>query len=98
MLAVPVALADAHVGELVRPGDRVDVMSTPAADPIAGTASRPVASAGSVTVVASAVRVLAVLPRSDDTGTEIVVAADRRTTLRLTASAAQPLAAVAIPP
>jgi pilus assembly protein CpaB len=73
-VAAAVSLPDPHVGDLVRPGDRVDVLSAPAAS-TDGALTHP------ATVVAAGVRVLAVLAdpdaSADGPGTELIIAAGR---------------------
>lgn len=98
-VATPVRL-DADVRDLVRPGDRVDLIAgPPPAQP-----SRPRAGAADASVVASALPVLAVVaPRADDpfggSGTQLVLATDRPTALRIaTLQGSQTFAVVVDPP
>jgi hypothetical protein len=84
--AIPVALDDAHAADLVRAGDRVDLLGTPR--PSDAVTARP-GGIARVTVVATRVLVLAVLRETDTeaaggAGTAIVVAADRATALQIT--------------
>jgi len=70
-VATAVPLADAHAVELVRPGDRVELLSAPRTDDGSAPASR------AAEVVVSGARVLAVLRGDDTTGAELVVAVSR---------------------
>ena len=70
VVAAAVPLADPHATELLRPGDRVELLSTPRADELATP------SPGAVVVLASDARVLAVLT-GGDAGAELVLAVPR---------------------
>ncbi|HEU5267794.1 MAG TPA: SAF domain-containing protein [Jatrophihabitans sp.] len=97
LVAVPVPLADSHARDLLHPGDHVDLLAAPRADDTA-VAGRP-GSIGSVSVAGSHLLVLAVFAASAESGTELVVAADRVTAARITrVGVAQTLAAVGVPP
>ncbi|HET8583909.1 MAG TPA: SAF domain-containing protein [Jatrophihabitans sp.] len=94
-VAVPVPLDDPHAADVVHAGDRVQLLETPRpAD--AGVATP--AAASRVAVVASGALVLAVLPVSGDAGTELVVAADRATAVRITRDRPSQMFAVIVDP
>jgi Flp pilus assembly protein CpaB len=98
LVAVPVPLADSHAGDLLHPGDHVDLLAAPRADDPAAAVGRPVSTA-SVPVAGSHLLVLAVFAASGESGTELVVAADRVTAARITRlGGSQTLAAVGVPP
>ncbi|MEV4006113.1 Flp pilus assembly protein CpaB, partial [Actinomadura sp. NPDC049753] len=90
-VAAPVRLADAGAARLVRPGDRVDVLTVPSEG---ATADGPRPRWGSARVVVSEVPVIAI-PPPDENGPEegalIVLATDRPQAVAL-AGAAAPLA------
>lgn len=69
-VAAAVPLADPHATELLRPGDRVELLSTPRTDELATP------SPGVVDVLARDARVLAVLT-GGDAGAELVLAVSR---------------------
>jgi pilus assembly protein CpaB len=102
--AVPVRLADPEAAALVRPGDRVDVLGATVeqggAEPL--TASRPGTPGGAAqdaAVVASGVRVLAVLRGRDAAdGVLLVVAAPPSAARRLVGAAARQRLTVAVRP
>jgi Flp pilus assembly protein CpaB len=104
MTAVPVTVADPRLGDLVHAGDRVDLLA--AGNLNAGGFQLPTPNEpGGGTPVASAVRVLSVLPvrsgtgSADDGGTELVVATDTVLAERIVRLAgAQAIVAVGIPP
>jgi pilus assembly protein CpaB len=84
-VAIPIALDDAHAADLVRTGDRVELLASPRPSDV--PTNRPADSAR-VTVVATRLLVLAVLRSTDPVapsgmGTEIVVAANRATALEI---------------
>lgn len=96
LVAAAVSLGDPHAADLVRPGDRVDLLEADRpADPLAAApATRP-----AVELLAAGCRVLAVLPASAAADAELVVAVDRNTAVRITRdSATQVFTAVAAPP
>lgn len=89
--AMTVALASAGAADLVKAGDFVDLLIGPAGDGLAGGSG----GASQARVVAEQVRVLAVLTGAGPVGqTELAVAVDQATALRLAAVASQPLLAV----
>jgi pilus assembly protein CpaB len=97
LVAVPVPLADPHAADLLHPGDHVDLLAAPRADGIDIVGPR--GSSGPVTVVGSRLLVLAALPGGTASGTELVVAANRQTAVRITqVSGSQTLAGVGVPP
>jgi Flp pilus assembly protein CpaB len=83
LAAVPVSLDDPHTADVVRAGNRVDVLATPRpmefADSRAPTTGDP-----PVHTIASGALVLAVLPRIDDAAAELVLAVDSATAVRIT--------------
>jgi Flp pilus assembly protein CpaB len=89
--AAAVPVADRHAVDLVRPGDRVDVLATPRVDDVVGTAA-----AGARTVVRTVVRAAAVLavfadsPTAPDDGggAEAVLEVPRGTAAALARDAA----------
>ncbi|MEN3358675.1 MAG: pilus assembly protein CpaB [Mycobacteriales bacterium] len=116
-VAVPVRLADGQTAALVRPGDRVDLLATvvdagpalgaPGADPAGASPAVPTGGAGAAarprdaTVLATAVRVLAVLAdarTSPADGVLVVVATSDRVARQLAAAAAQQRLSVALRP
>ncbi len=97
-VAVPVLLSDPHATDLLHPGDRADLLAVPAT-PDLPVADRAPGLPASVTVAGGHLLVLAVLPGGDDSGAELVVAADRPTALRIARlSGSQALTAVGVPP
>jgi pilus assembly protein CpaB len=96
LVAAAIELGDEHAVELVRPGDRVDLLETERpVDPLAGGSTGPT----DVTDLATGVSVLAVLPATPSAAAELVVAVDRLTAVRITRdSATQLFTAVVVPP
>jgi pilus assembly protein CpaB len=103
-VAVPVSLADPNAAALIRAGDHVDLLVAPADatanDPPAGT-GLPVTGAatsgsGGAVAVALRVLVLALLPaRSEaDSVSELIIATDRATALRIATVANRPILAI----
>jgi Flp pilus assembly protein CpaB len=96
LVATPVPLADAHATDLVRAGDRVDLLET-ARPPDFLDVSAP--SQPDVRTVATGARVVAVLPESDSAGPELVIAVDRQAAVRIARdTATQVFTAVVAPP
>jgi Flp pilus assembly protein CpaB len=96
LVATPVPLADAHAADLVRAGDRVDLLET-ARPPDVLDISAP--ARPRVRTVATGARVVAVLPESDAAAPELVIAVDRETAVRITRdTATQVFTAVVAPP
>jgi Flp pilus assembly protein CpaB len=95
-VAAAVSLGDSHATDLVRAGDRIDLLAADRpADPLA--AAPP--AQPDVDVIAAGCRVLAVLPATAEADAELVVAVDQRTAVRITRdSATQVFTAVAAPP
>lgn len=81
LVATTVELGDAHASDLVRAGDRVDLLE--AARPPDIAALGPAAPTRVLTL-ASHVMVLAVLPATADAEAELVIATDRGTAVRIT--------------
>ncbi|TMR01853.1 Flp pilus assembly protein CpaB [Actinomadura soli] len=75
-VAAPVRVADADAARLLRPGDRIDVLTTPARpDPLEGPHQQ-----GPARIVVSAVPVVAIPPPSEgraEEGALVVLATDR---------------------
>jgi Flp pilus assembly protein CpaB len=96
LVAAAVPLPDEHAVELVRPGDRVDLLEADRpVDPLAG----PPVRGRAVTALAGHVPVLAVLPSSASADAELVVAVDRTTAARITRDSSTSLfTAVVVPP
>jgi Flp pilus assembly protein CpaB len=96
IVAAAVSLGDPHATDLVRPGDRVDLLAADRpADPL--TAAPPTRPA--VAVLAAGALVLAVLPATEVADAELVLAVDQATAVRITRdSATQVFTAVAAPP
>jgi Flp pilus assembly protein CpaB len=96
LVAAAVTLGDPHAADLIRTGDRVDLLATAKPlDPLVGTTRRRTA----VRVLATGRLVLAVLPARASADAELVVAVDRETALRITRdSATQLFTAVVVPP
>lgn len=96
-LAVPVSIGDSSTADLVRAGDRVDLLSSPPASDLPGaSAPRPAGR-----VVATRLLVLACLRDSGSATphTALIVAADRATAERIaTAGASQEFAALGVSP
>jgi Flp pilus assembly protein CpaB len=86
LVAAPVAIADAHVAELIRRGDHIDVLET--ARPPEVTDGTAMPATPRVSTAAHAALVLAVLPAQDDAGPELILAVDRPTLARLTRDSA----------
>ena len=101
LVAVPVTVTGPRLSELVRAGDHVDLLAVPrsADDPLISSGSSGTSSAGPTTVIAARLLVLSVLRGTEPGTTDLVVAADRATGLRLTrAEVTQMLAAMVVPP
>jgi pilus assembly protein CpaB len=96
LVATAITLGDPHGVELVRPGDRVDLLEADRPlDPLAGGPSETTDVVG----LAAHVSVLAVLPATTSADAELVVAVDRPTAVRITAdSATHVFTAVVVPP
>ena len=96
LVAAAITLGDEHAVELVRPGDRVDLLDTERPiDPLAGGPT----GSSDVTDLATGVSVLAVLPASASSDAELVVAVDRLTAVRITRdSSTHVFTAVVVPP
>jgi Flp pilus assembly protein CpaB len=96
LVAAPVVLGDPHAADLVRAGDRVDLLATAKPlDPLTGAT----AGTADVQVVSTRSLVLAVLPADATADAELVLAVDRHTALRITrASATQLFTAVVAQP
>ena len=96
LVAAAITLGDEHAVELVRPGERVDLLEAERPiDPLAGAPS----DMTDVSEVASRVLVLAVLPATASADAELVVAVDRATAIRVTRdSATHVFTAVVAPP
>jgi pilus assembly protein CpaB len=85
-VAAPVRLADVAVAALVRTGDRVDVLATPA-------------DAAAAEVVAAGALVLAASGADEETGSGLlVIAVDDETAARLAAAATAATLTVTLPP
>jgi pilus assembly protein CpaB len=110
-VAVPVRLADGESAALLRAGDRVDLLATPAdgAGPLTGEPDRQAVEVsgeatevpGDAVPVAVGVRVLAVLARSEaatEDGVVVVVAAAEETAHRLAGLAAHARLSIALRP
>jgi Flp pilus assembly protein CpaB len=97
LLAAPVAVGDPHVVDLIRRGDRIDLLE--AARPPDVLDAAPSALSTRVDTVARASLVLAVLPEQDSAGAELIIATDRRTASRITRdSASHVFTPVVVPP
>ena len=72
LAAVAVPLADRHSIDLVRPGDRIDLLATPRPDDAIDEPGR-----ASVRILARSARALAVFGEGTDGGAEIVLAVPR---------------------
>jgi pilus assembly protein CpaB len=103
-VAVPVRLADGETAALLRAGDRVDLLATPADGverlPADGRLRAETAPSEAV-AVATGVRVLAVLTKSDgvaEDGVLVLVAAPEDTAPRLAGTAAHARLSVALRP
>jgi Flp pilus assembly protein CpaB len=82
LAAVPVSVDDPHTADVVRAGDRIDLLATPRPDDVARAPSR----AGSdppVHTVTSRALVLAVLPGTDTADAALVLAVDAATAARI---------------
>lgn len=96
LVAAAVLVDDPHAADLVRPGDRADLLSVPRPPQLSDAAPRP---ATRVTTVVQRALVLAVLAQADGAGTEIVLAVDRDVAVALSRDAATHVfTAVATPP
>lgn len=87
-VATPVRIADADAVRLLRPGDRIDVLTTPAPPALAEAA--PAHPRGDARVVVSAVPVVTVPAPADDPqqGALVVLATDRVQALALVSTTA----------
>jgi Flp pilus assembly protein CpaB len=85
LVVTAVALADPHTLDLVRPGDRIDLLEA-ARPPDFADLSAPVAPRVRTAVTRAAV--LAVLPAANDAAAEVIVAVDRATAVRITRDSA----------
>lgn len=96
LVAAAVTLGDEHAVELVRAGDRVDLLEAARpVDPLAGGTTGPT----DVADLAAHVQVLAVLPATESSDAELVVAVDRPTAVRITRdTATHVFTAVVVPP
>jgi pilus assembly protein CpaB len=95
-VAAAVALDDPHTADLVRPGDRVDLLETPRP---ADVDAAPARAGPEVATVATDALVLAVLPSTAEADAEVVLAVERATAVRLARDrAAHVFAVVADPP
>jgi hypothetical protein len=98
-VAVPVPIADPHGADLLHPGDHVDLLATPRSDTAIPDDPAREAKAATVTVAGSHLLVLAAFRAGDAAGTELVVAADRPTAVRIARiGVSQTLAGVGVPP
>lgn len=95
LVAAPVVLADQHAADLIRPGNRIDLLET-ARPPDVVDLPRP--RPPRVDTVATRVLVLAVLPATTDADAELVVAVDRGTAVRIARDAAALIFTVAVDP
>ena len=94
-VAAPVPLADEHAIDLLHPGDYVDLFASPRTDDAIPDrrADPSAASAGDHLLV------LAVFRGTGESGTELVVAADRATAARISRTGvSQIITAVGVPP
>ncbi|MBN9621172.1 MAG: hypothetical protein J0H43_15820 [Actinobacteria bacterium] len=87
-VATPIPLDDPHVAELVRPGDRVDVVGAPRpaeapTDPSADPDQLAGRAASGGTPVAAGAPVLAVIPASNEADAELVLAVARITAVQI---------------
>jgi Flp pilus assembly protein CpaB len=99
LVAATAPLDDPHTGDLVRPGDRVDVLATPRPSDL-GTAP---AGEPRIDTTAENVLVLAVLPPTDPsaagaTDAEVVLAVDRATAVQLTRDKSRELFTLVLDP
>jgi len=105
-VAVPVRLADGETAAVLRPGDLVDLLATPAdgAEQLPGRGPPEAAAApaaGEAVAVATGVRVLAVLTGSDgapEDGVLVLVATSEAAARRLAGTAAHARLSVALRP
>lgn len=96
LVATTVALGDAHASDLVRAGDRVDLLEAARPPDIADPG---LTSSAHVRTVSTHVVVLAVLPATADSDAELVVATDRATAVRITRDSPNHVfTAVVVPP
>jgi Flp pilus assembly protein CpaB len=96
LVAAPVVLGDPHTADLVRAGDRVDLLATARPPDLTGLPALPEPRAQAL---AADVLVLAVLPVTSDADAELVVAVTRETALRIAREAtARVFTAVVKPP
>jgi hypothetical protein len=95
LVAAPVPLADPHAADLVRAGDRVDLLT--GARPPEAVDLAP-ADAGEVHTVASRALVLSMLPPTTSANAELVLAVDRATAVRITRNGARQAFTVVVDP
>jgi pilus assembly protein CpaB len=96
-VALTITLAGSNQAAILRPGTVVDLYTT-AAEAVLVEGS-PLPANGSGHRLATNIRVLAVLPPSDDSGgSSLVIAADRTTAARLADRPAGPILASLVPP
>jgi Flp pilus assembly protein CpaB len=94
-VAAAVTLEDPHVADLVRAGDRVDLLEAPRPPDVVDSAPP---TDPKVSTLASHALVLAVLPRTDDADAEVVLAVDRATAVRITRDRGGQLFTVVVDP
>ena len=95
LVAAAVVLADPRADDLVRTGDRVDILATTRPPDIADPQHTTTAL---ISTVARSVRVLAVLPAGETTDAELLVAVDRATAVRITRDSAGQLFTTLVDP
>jgi pilus assembly protein CpaB len=95
LVAAPVPLADPHAADLVRAGDRVDLLTGARPPEAVDLAS---ADAGEVHTVASRALVLSMLPPTTSANAELVLAVDRATAVRITRNGARQAFTVVVDP
>ncbi|HKC27114.1 MAG TPA: SAF domain-containing protein [Jatrophihabitans sp.] len=95
VVAAAVPLGDPHAADLVRAGDRVDLLT--GAGPPEAVDVGP-ASSSDVRTIASRALVLSVLPPTDSASAELVVAVDRATAVRITRNGARQAFTVIVDP
>jgi Flp pilus assembly protein CpaB len=95
LVAATVSLDDPHTAELVRSGDRVDVLATPR-PPEFGAATP--GTVPKVSTLVERAQVLAVLPKTDDSDAELVLAVDRNTAVRMNRERSAQLLTVIVDP
>jgi Flp pilus assembly protein CpaB len=96
LVAAAVPLDDPRAADLLRPGNRIDLLeATRAPDVLDAALSRP----PPVTIAAAGVLVLAVLPQRDDGSADLIVAIARTTALTITRDrSGHVFTAVVVPP